>query len=96
MEEEDMMFDVAEEARKEMLPSGSKKPIHSKPTYLGLWKKGQVHELRGITDTIYKCLMSRRAGCWCMLLLVVAKDYLELQCSKLRHHAASHAVACTR
>ncbi len=38
-----MMFDVAEEARKEMLLSGFKKPIHPKPTYLGLWKKGQVH-----------------------------------------------------
>jgi hypothetical protein len=43
MEEEEMMFDVEEEARKEMLLSGLKKTIHSKPTYLGLWKKGQVH-----------------------------------------------------
>jgi hypothetical protein len=31
------MFDVAEEAHKEMLLSGFKKPIHSKPTDLGLW-----------------------------------------------------------
>jgi hypothetical protein len=85
-----MMFDVAEEARKEMLLSGFKKPIHSKPTDLGLWKKGQVHE-RGITFTIYKCHMSGRAGCRCMLLFVMAKDYLELQRSELRHHAASHA-----
>ncbi len=37
--------------------------------------------------------MSGRAGCWCMLRLVMAKDsgYLELQRSELRHHAASHA-----
>ncbi len=48
-----MMFDVAEEARKEMLLLGFKKPIHSKPKDLGLWKKGQVHESRGITYTIY-------------------------------------------
>ncbi len=75
MEEEEMMFDVA---RKEMLLSGFKKAIHSNPTDLGLWKKGQVHESRGITYTIYKCLMSGRAGCRCMLRLVMAKDYLEL------------------
>jgi hypothetical protein len=43
MEKEEMMFDVAEEARKEMLLSGLKNPIHPKPTDLGLWKKGQVH-----------------------------------------------------
>ncbi len=35
--------------------------------------------------------MSGRAGCRCMLRLVMAKDYLELQHSELRHHAASHA-----
>ncbi len=87
------MFDVAEEARKEMLLSGFKKPIHPKVTDLGLWKKGQVHESRCITYTIYKCPMSRRAGCRCMLRLVMAKDagYLELQHSEARHHAASHA-----
>ena len=67
MDEEEMMFDVAEEARKEMLLSGFKKAIHSKPTDLGLWKKGQVHESRGITYTIYKCPMRERAGCRCML-----------------------------
>jgi hypothetical protein len=61
MEEEEMMFDVAEEARKEMLLSGFQKAIHSKPTNLGLWKKGQVHESRSITYTVYKCLMSERA-----------------------------------
>jgi hypothetical protein len=44
MEEDEMMFDVAEEASKEMLFSGFKTAIHPKPTYLGLWKKGQVHE----------------------------------------------------
>ncbi len=71
-----MMFDVAEEARKKMLLSGFKKPIHLKPTDLGLWKKGQVHESRCITYTIYKCPMSGRAGCWCMLRLAMAKDYL--------------------
>ncbi len=49
MEEEEMMFDVAEEARKEMLLSRFKKPIHSKPIDLRLWKKGQIHESRGIT-----------------------------------------------
>jgi hypothetical protein len=91
MEQEEMMFDIAEEARKEMLLSGLKKPIHPKPTDLGLWKKGQVHELRGITYTIYKCPMSGRAGCRCLLRLVMAKHYLELQRSELRHHAASHA-----
>jgi hypothetical protein len=74
-----------------MLLSGFKKAIHPKPTDLGLWKKGQVHESRGITYTIYKCPMSGRAGCRCMLRLVMAKDYLELQLSELRHHAASHA-----
>jgi hypothetical protein len=37
IEEEEMMFDVAGEARKEMLLSGSIKPIHPKPTNLGLW-----------------------------------------------------------
>ncbi len=73
------MFDVAEEASKEMLLSGFKEAIHPKPTYLGLWKKGQVHESRGITYTIYKCPMSGRAGCRCMLRLVMAKDSLELQ-----------------
>ena len=46
MEEEEMMFDVAEEAKKEMLLSGFKNAIHPKPTDLGLWKKGQVHEPR--------------------------------------------------
>ncbi len=86
-----MMFDVAEEARKEMLLSGLKKPFHPKPTDLGLLKKGRVHESRGITYTIYRCPMSGCAGCLCMLLLVMAKDYLELQRSELRHHAASHA-----
>ncbi len=78
-----MMFDVAEETRREMLLSGFKKPIHPKPTNLGLWKKGKVPELRGITYTIFKCPMSGRAGCLCMLLLVMAKDYLELQRSEL-------------
>jgi hypothetical protein len=91
MEEEELMFDVAEEERKEMLLSGFKKPIHFKPTNLGLWKKGQVHESRGITYTIYKCLMGGRAGCLCILQLVMAKDYLQLQHSELHHHAASHA-----
>jgi hypothetical protein len=93
MGEEEMMFDVTEEARKEMLLSGFKKPIHPKPTNLGLWKKGQVHESRCITYTICKCPMSGRAGCQCMLRLVMAKDagYLKLQHSELRHHAASHA-----
>ena len=85
MDEEEMIFDVAEEAKKEMLLSGFKKPTHSKPTNLGLWKKGQVHESRGITYTIYKCPMSGRAGCRCMLRLVMAKDYLELQRSELSH-----------
>ncbi len=86
-----MMFDVAEEVRKEILLLAFKKDIHPKPTDIGLWKKGQVHESRGITYTIYRCPMSGRAGCRCMLRLVVAKDYLELQRSELRHHAASHA-----
>jgi hypothetical protein len=61
MDEEEMMFDVAEEAHKEMLLSGFKKAIHPKPTNLGLWKKGQVHESRGIIYTIYRCPMSGRA-----------------------------------
>ncbi len=52
-----MMFDVAEEACKEMLLSGFKKAIHPKPTDLGLWKKGQAHESRCINYTIYKCLI---------------------------------------
>jgi hypothetical protein len=91
MEEDEMMFHVAEEARKEMLLSGFKKAIHPKPTDLGLWKKGQVHESRGINSTIYKCPMSGRAGCRCMLRLVMAKDYLEFQRSELRHHSASHS-----
>jgi hypothetical protein len=36
MEEDEIMFDVADEARKEMLLSGFKKAIHPKPTDLGL------------------------------------------------------------
>jgi hypothetical protein len=44
MEKDEMMFEVAGEASKEMPLSGFKKPIHPKPTDLGLWKKGQVHE----------------------------------------------------
>ncbi len=76
---------MVEEAKKERLLSGFKKAIHSKPTYLGLWKKRQVHESRGITYTIYKCPTSGRAGCRCMLRLVMAKDYLELQRSELSH-----------
>ncbi len=91
-----MMFDVAEEAHKEKLLSGFKTAIHSKPTNLGLWKKGQVHESCSITYTIYKCPMSGRAGCRCMLRLVMAKDYLELQRSELRHHAARLGQPCTR
>ncbi len=85
------MFDVAEEAHKEMLLSGFKKPILPKPADLGLCKKGQVYESRGITYTIYKCPMSGRAGCRCMHRLVMANEYLELQRSELRHYAASHA-----
>jgi hypothetical protein len=98
MEEDEMMFDVAEEARKEMLLSGFKKAIHPKPTKLGLWQKGRVHESRGITYTIYKCPMSGRAGCRCMLRLVMAKEYLELQRSEFRHHrdAARLCQQCTR
>ncbi len=91
MEEDEMMFDVAGEARKAMLLSGFKKAIHPKPTDLGLWKKGQVHESRCITYTIYKFPMSGGPRCRCMLRLVMAKDHLELQLSELRHHAASHA-----
>ncbi len=45
MEDEEMMFEVAEEVHKEMLLSGFKKPIHPKPTYLGLWKKGHLYDL---------------------------------------------------
>ena len=67
MGEEKMMFDVAEEARKEMLLSGLKKPIHSKPTDLGLWKKHPGHSVRpkirpmaSETDliTILRCFLS--------------------------------------
>jgi hypothetical protein len=57
MEEDEMIFDVAEEARKEMQLSGFKKAIHFKPTDLGLWKMGQMHESHCITCTIYKCNM---------------------------------------
>jgi hypothetical protein len=35
MDEKEMMFDFAEEARKEILLSGFKKALHPKPTYLG-------------------------------------------------------------
>ncbi len=56
-----MWFELIEEAEKEMLLSGFKKAIHPKPIYLGLWKKGQVHQSRGITYTIYECPMSGRA-----------------------------------
>ncbi len=52
-----MWFELIEEAKKEMLLSGFKNAIHPKPTNLA-WKKGQVHESRCITYTIYKCLMS--------------------------------------
>jgi hypothetical protein len=87
----EMWFELKEEAKKEMLLSGFKKAIHPKPSDLALWKKGQVHETRCITYTIYKCPMSWLAKCQCMLLLVMAKDYVEFHQSELRHHAASHA-----
>ena len=67
MDLEEILFEVEEEARREMLLSGYKKAINPKVTDLGLWKKGQVHELRGFQYTIYKCPMSGRAGCRCML-----------------------------
>jgi hypothetical protein len=41
MEEDEMMFDVAEEARKEMLLSGFKKAIHPKPTDLDYGRRGK-------------------------------------------------------
>jgi hypothetical protein len=43
IDEEAIMFDVAAEARKEMLIAGLKKAINPKPTDLGFWKKGQEH-----------------------------------------------------
>ncbi len=47
-----MQFELTKEVKKEMLLSAFKKAIHPKPTNLALWKKGQVHELSGITYTI--------------------------------------------
>ncbi len=54
MEEDEMWFELVDEAKKEMLLSGFIKAIHPKPTYLALWKKGQVSESRCIPSTIYK------------------------------------------
>jgi hypothetical protein len=67
MEADEMSLELIQEAKKEKLLSGFKNAIHPKPTDLGLWKKGQVHDLRGINYTIYKCPMRGRAGCRCML-----------------------------
>ena len=91
MEEDLIWIEVAEEARKEMLLSGYRKAIHPKPSDLGMWKKGQEHESRGFHYTIFKCPMNKRAGCKCVLRLVMCKDYVELQRSELRHNASSHA-----
>ncbi len=41
MEEDRMMFDVAEEARKEMLLSGLKKAIHPSPPILDYGRRGK-------------------------------------------------------
>ncbi len=90
MDEEEMIFHVAEEARKEMLLSGLKK-IYPSQSHQSWYMEERASTRVGITYTIYKCPMSGRAGCRCMLRLIMAKDYLELQRSELRHHAASHA-----
>ncbi len=45
MDEDAIMFNVAEEARKDMLIAGLNKAINPKPTELGFWKKGQEHVL---------------------------------------------------
>jgi hypothetical protein len=71
MDEDQMMFEVEEEERKEMLIARLKKAINPKPTDLGFWKKGQVHTKRCITYTIYKCPMNVRAKYRCMLQLVM-------------------------
>jgi hypothetical protein len=91
MDEDAMTFDDAEEARKEMLIAGLKKAIYPKPTDLGFWKKGQEHVSRRAHFTTYKCLMQHCAKCKCMLRLVMAGDYVELQRSENRHQADSHA-----
>jgi hypothetical protein len=96
MDLEEILFEVEEEARREMLLSGYKKPINTKVTDLGLWKKGQVHESRGFHYTIYKCPMNVRAGCRCMLRLVRCNDFMELQRSELRHQADSHEQDCSK
>ncbi len=87
MDEDTMMFDVAEEASKEMLIAGLRKAINPKPTDLGFWKKGQEHVSRGIHYTIYKYPMQHSAKCKCILQLVMACDYVEVQCSENRHQA---------
>jgi hypothetical protein len=91
MDKDAMMFDVAEEAHKEILIAGLKKSINPKPTDLGFWKKGPEHVSRGIHYTVYKCPMQHCAKCKCMLRLVMAGDYVEVQRSKNRHQADSHA-----
>jgi hypothetical protein len=91
MDEDAMMFDVAEEASKEMLITGLKKAINPKPTDLGFWKKGQEHVSRVIHYTIYKCQLQHRAKCKCMLRLVMAGYNVELQRNENRHQADSHA-----
>ena len=54
VEEDEMWFEVAEEARKEILNTRLKKAINHKDTDLGLWKKGRGHTSRDIHYTIYK------------------------------------------
>ncbi len=92
MDEAEMWFEVAGEARKEMQIAGLKKAIHAKPTDLGFWKKAQEHESRSISYTIYRCPMNYRCHCKCLLRLVMAPNtYVELQRSEDRHQADSHA-----
>jgi hypothetical protein len=92
MDDSEMWFQVADEARKEMLIAGLKKAMHPKDTDLGFWKKAQEHESRGIHYTIYRCPMNYRCHCKCLLRLVMAPNkYVELQRSENRHDANSHA-----
>ncbi len=42
MDEEAMMFDVAEEARKEMLITGLRKATNPKDRDLGFWRRGKI------------------------------------------------------
>ncbi len=77
-----------------MLDARLDKVMKHSPTDLGCWKRGQVHTLRCLTYTMYKCHMYYRCMCLCVLQLVMCSNqYIELQHSK---HLSSKGQPCSR